>query len=301
MPRVPRLIVPGVVYHLIARFVDRQWFITNDEERALYIRLLGCAVRASDWRCLAYAVMSNHVHLAVIAGRERLDSWIRRVHSPFADFMNAAQGRIGPLFARGPKSRPVSPERVGDVIAYIHNNPVRALVVATAADSTWTSHRAYVGAVAAPEWLCVADGLARSGFANPSDFDRWTSDPTREGDESFSADLVDQDTPSRGAPGIPRTRPLPAEAMEIVRMSAAALDLPLSQLRSPRKGPKERAARRVAIRCAFAVGLTGVEIAFALGVTQQGVSAISRRGDDTDETEAVAQHVLSRLAKKLCE
>ena len=63
MPRKPRSNQPGVVYHLISRFVEREWFIKEEEEREYYVRLLGRALSESDWRCLAYAVMSNHIHL----------------------------------------------------------------------------------------------------------------------------------------------------------------------------------------------------------------------------------------------
>jgi hypothetical protein len=297
MPRVRRMIVPGVVYHLISRFVDRQWFITTDDERACYLRLLGRSLLMSDWRCLAFAVMSNHIHLALIAGRESLGSWTRRAHSPFADFMNMAHGRIGALFVRGPKSRPVAPERVGEVIAYIHNNPVRAGVVATAAASSWTSHQAYVGLVPAPTWLHVPDGLARAGFADPLDFDRWAADPARAAGDRVSAEMVDRDPQLRGAPGTARTRTVPVEAAAIVRLTAAALDLSLAEVRSPRKRRPEQRARQVAVRCATMAGLTGVEIASALGITQQGVSVIARRPDENGDMDRLARDVLARLAR----
>src|SRR5438067_2099143 len=103
MPRKRRVIVAGSVYHLISRFVDRDWFIRSELERDYYLQLLGPALETTDWRCLSYAIMSNHVHLAMVAGRDTLASWIRRVHSPFADWMNRSHERIGSIFVRGPK------------------------------------------------------------------------------------------------------------------------------------------------------------------------------------------------------
>jgi hypothetical protein len=50
------------------------------------------------------------------------------------------------------------------VIEYVHNNPVRAGVVARATESTWTSHRAYVGSIEAPAWLAADEGLGAAGF-----------------------------------------------------------------------------------------------------------------------------------------
>ncbi|MDQ3341572.1 MAG: transposase [Myxococcota bacterium] len=126
MSRRPRRFVCDRIYHLISRFVDREWFIRLPDERRFYLQLLGAALCATDWRCLAFAIMSNHIHLAMIAGTQKLDSWIRRVHSPFATAMNRSYDRIGPMFVRGPKDIEVDEHGVGAVIAYIHNNPVRA-------------------------------------------------------------------------------------------------------------------------------------------------------------------------------
>src|SRR5262245_19821839 len=112
MPRPIRHNVPGTVYHLISRFVDREWFVETPEERATYLRLLARAIQISDWLCLAYAVMSNHIHLAMLAGEQPLGPIIRQVHSPFADWMNRRHDRIGSMFVRGPKDYRVPPARI---------------------------------------------------------------------------------------------------------------------------------------------------------------------------------------------
>src|SRR5262245_43179245 len=114
MPRKPRSIRIGSAYHLISRFVDREWFIEQENEREHYLMLLGRALEESRWRLITYAVMSNHIHLGAIAGSDPLDRWIRRVHSPFADALNRARNRIGSIFVRGPKASSVEPIDVGN-------------------------------------------------------------------------------------------------------------------------------------------------------------------------------------------
>jgi hypothetical protein len=52
---------------------------------------------------------------------------------------------IGPVFADRLADIIVPQERTAIVIAYVHNNPVRARVVASPEMSSWTSHRAYLG------------------------------------------------------------------------------------------------------------------------------------------------------------
>src|SRR5690606_528268 len=103
--------------------------------------------------------MSNHIHLAMVAGSQPLYAWARRVHSPFATNLNIAKQRIGPMFVRGPKAYLIEAGGVASLISYIHNNPVRAKVCTTAADSDWTSHRAFIEDAAAPRWLCVQEAL----------------------------------------------------------------------------------------------------------------------------------------------
>jgi putative transposase len=172
MPRKPRVIIPGTVYHLIARFVASEWFIRSKLERGWYLQLLGAALRVSDWRCFSYAIMSNHVHLGVLAGAASLASLLREAHAEFAERINA-QTRVGAVFVRGPRSLAVHPDGVATLIGYIHQNPVRAGVVSHPSDSDWTSHAAYAGLVEPPPWLDIELGLERARMPSGLALDRW--------------------------------------------------------------------------------------------------------------------------------
>ena len=144
---------------MISRFVASQWFVCDAHTRRTYLGLLGESLERTDWRCFAYAIMSNHIHLGVIAGYESLADWTRAVNRPFAEWMNVRHARIGAVFLR-PTALEVAPRGIGTLIAYIHCNPVRAGVVQRALDSDWTSHRAYAGRVEPPGWLDL-DAAAR--------------------------------------------------------------------------------------------------------------------------------------------
>jgi REP element-mobilizing transposase RayT len=308
MTRPIRCNAPGVVYHLVSRFVDRDWFISTEEERASYLRLLGRAVQESDWRCIAYAVMSNHIHLAMIAGEEPLGPWIRRVHAPFADWMNRAHDRIGTMFVRGPKDYATPPDDVARLVAYIHNNPVRAGVVRVASESTWTSHLAYLGRVPAPPWLDVAEGLSRSGFSDAAEFDRWVStgremqpvDLTRMRRAARRRGAIEVGTPTSGAdPKIPLVaRPwahLRLDPRVVVEAVADELNLPVSELCSRRRSQDILIGRRIAVHCGLALGLCGADMAAALGVSQQATSKIRRQGCHEPGLVAVRDRVLEAI------
>jgi hypothetical protein len=289
--RVARKIVPGVVYHVIARFVDRKWFFKRDEERERYLRLLGHALRQCDWVCLAYALMSNHIHLAMIAGRTSLESWARRVHSPFANWMNATYKRMGPMFVRGPKAGAVLPEGEGRVIAYIHNNPVRAGVAKYASESRWTSHRAYVGLENAPPWLDVVEGLRRVGLERPEDFDEWVNvtpgesghiDMRRVRKQARRLGAVEVATPTFGPTSLVPLVARPGshiriEPRRVVQITAAALGLTELDICSPRRDRRITMARLVAVHAAITAGLSGTQIACCIAVSPQAVSQLRKR------------------------
>jgi hypothetical protein len=129
----------------------------------------------SDWKSIAYAVMSNHIHHALVAGRDPLRSWLGEAHGPFAEWINERQQRIGAVFVRGPNVIGIQPAGVASVVAYIHRNPVRAGVVAMANDTSWTSHRGYLDPSSKPAWLDTTLGMELMRFADPGAMDTWVN------------------------------------------------------------------------------------------------------------------------------
>ncbi len=305
--RTIRTSVPGVVYHLISRFANGHWFMKGDEERTQYLSLLGRGLSDSDWSCISFALMSSHVHLGVIAGESPLESWAKRAHTPFAMLINAREERFGSVFARGPKDHAVPPHRIGALIAYIHNNPVRAGVVESPAESTWTSHRAYLGTAAAPRWLQVDKGLALSELATVKEFDAWVrtnpEDPSRElvglrrrGNELGQFEFG---TPtSDGRIAMPLLgRPWTATRIDprwVVAVTAAIFNVERADLSSRSRSPVIVAARRIAIHAAIALGVSGYDIGITIGLSKSAVSKIKLTKLDGVMT-GLQQRVIERV------
>ena len=312
MPRPLRFLEPRTAYHLIFRFVAGEWFIRTDEERERYLYLLRRSLVESDWRCLAYAIMSNHIHLVMIAGLTPIASWLRRVHAPFAGWINERSERIGAVFTRGPNDICVEPVGVSRVIAYVHNNPVRAAVVDDARSSDWTSHRAYLGE-SRQRWLHVDEGLELSGFADRDAFDVWVrSAPQVRPDVDLSIvqrtlharRRLDAATASCGVDSHTRGLPVRHTSLErvdphaIVDATAAELGLSYSELCSRKRSSKVVHARRVVVETAQRLGVSPVEIAGALEISSQSVyrlrAAMSDQRGDTP-SQRVGQAVQSPL------
>jgi hypothetical protein len=287
--RTARQNKPGSVYHVISRFVDRDWFFRRDEERSMYLCLLGRALAKTDWRCFSFALMSNHIHLGVLAGRQPLGSWTKAVNAPFAIWMNQRHNRLGSIFADRPKDHPILPSKVGELIAYHHNNPVRANVVSHAFQSTWTSHRAYLGR-ARYDWLDLDLGFELSGLRNGAELDRFVRKTpgesgelrlerfrrvTRRGNITLATPMATRDgtiVPLVARP-FATIRVNPRALLEAV---AATLGISMMLLCSQRRLPVVVAARAIAVHVALAVGITVSDVASVLSVTKQSVSRIAK-------------------------
>ena len=186
---------------MISRFVNRQYHLDDSGGREKYLELLAAAMEKTDAVLLAYCLMSSHVHLVLRAGKEPLERMMKSIHSGYAGWFNRGKKRRqGPVFAG--RYRAILVEEDAYLLAlvrYVHNNPVRARIVDEARRSNWSSHRAYVGDVEAPEWLNCGGVLSlfneKAGWARRQ-FDRFVLDGR---DEKRRKDLngEEQDSASR--------------------------------------------------------------------------------------------------------
>jgi putative transposase len=157
MPRRPRYEEAGAVHHVYARGVNRRTIYEDEQDRHVYLDLLGYIVREWRWDCLAYCLMTNHVHLLVRTREPNLGEGMQRLHSLYAQGFNQRHGRVGHLFQdRYGSSRLWSEARVRHIARYIAANPVAAGLCADAADWEWGSFGA-IASGESPQWLARPD------------------------------------------------------------------------------------------------------------------------------------------------
>jgi hypothetical protein len=294
--RVARLTVPGSVHHIISRIVDHRWLIGEDlEARQRYLHGVDRAFARTDWTWLSYGVMSNHFHLAALAGEMPPEYWLKRAHSPFGQWLVGRNNGLGQAFAQRPTILVVSPSDVARVIAYIHNNPVRGGVIARAnqASSAWTSHRAYLEQERPFENLDVALGLRLCGFDCTSvgrcAFDAWVDERAADKEERLEMERIRRAARhigpvELGTPTIAKNSSVPIVARpytrlrltidpaQLIAVVARALGIRLDELTGPRGGW----ARRVAILAGQAHGLSITATSNALGISVQAGSKLIR-------------------------
>jgi putative transposase len=160
MSRPLRVQYPGAVIHISCRGNEQRDIFRNDGDRYLFLELLEAAVERFRWIVTAYVLMTNHYHLMLELTSETLSSGLQWLNSQYAQAFNRRHDRVGHLLQGRPDARLIEKETYHlNVLRYVVLNPVRAGMVAAAADYEWSSHRAVAGLASAPEWLDVAGVL----------------------------------------------------------------------------------------------------------------------------------------------
>lgn len=163
MARVLRLEGEGAVYHVIVRGNERRAVFRDDEDRRGYLDRLAKYRGRFGFRLLAFCLMGNHIHLAIERGPTKLSRVMLTLQSSYAQRFNRRHGRVGHLFQGRYKAFLIEKDRyLLALIRYIHENPVKAGLVAQAHEYEWSSDR-YYRRGKGPEWLDLDVVLALFG------------------------------------------------------------------------------------------------------------------------------------------
>jgi putative transposase len=145
MPRRSRCVLTGVPHHITQRGVDRCVTFSTEEDHQTYLRLLRDNLSDSEVRLLGWCIMTNHIHLVAIPGREdSLAVLFRRVHGRYAQYYNARSGRTGHLWQNRFFACGLSTSHLWRALAYVDQNPVRAGLVTRADEYRWSSAIAHL-------------------------------------------------------------------------------------------------------------------------------------------------------------
>ncbi|MDO8757186.1 MAG: transposase [Elusimicrobiota bacterium] len=142
MGRRPRIHFNGAIYHVWSRGVDRRPIFVDDGDRRAFLDALERVCSDASAELLAYCLMGNHFHLAIMVAGVSLAEIMRRVLTSYARGFNFRYERIGHLFqARYDAKICLTEAYLARVIPYILMNPVRAGLVSRAEDWPWSSLR----------------------------------------------------------------------------------------------------------------------------------------------------------------
>jgi putative transposase len=156
MARKPRDEVEAGLFHIYARGNEKREIFRTEADPAIYIRRLAVVTERMRWRCLAYCLMPNHVHLLVETVVPNMGEGVRLLHGAYAQGFNRRHRRDGHLFQGRYGAVPVTDdEQLATTVGYIATNPVKAGLVPEPEAWSWGSHRPLVRGEA-PRWLAIA-------------------------------------------------------------------------------------------------------------------------------------------------
>lgn len=147
MARLPRLVIPHQLHHIIQRGNDSKVIFVDRDDYAVFLGWLIQASKQFEVAIHAYVLMPDHLHLLATpsdeTGLSRMMQWLGRHYVPY---FNAKYHRSGTLW-QGRYRATVIQAAVYFLrcSSYIEANPVLAKLVAEASDYSWSSYQHHIG------------------------------------------------------------------------------------------------------------------------------------------------------------
>ena len=146
MPRKPRIEIGGGLYHIITRGNNRRKIFRSHDDYLRFITILELQKSKLPFYLYAYCLMPNHVHLLIEMQDDPLSRIMQRVLTTYSQYHNCKYKKVGHVFQGRYKSILCQTERyLGELVKYIHLNPVRARIVKRPERFEYSGHRAYLG------------------------------------------------------------------------------------------------------------------------------------------------------------
>ena len=142
------------VFHITGHSVWASRLYDDDHDRLDYLRELTRVIAELGWRCLAYCLMTNHVHLLLEVDEGTLPSGMQALNTRYACRFNQRKKLRGHVFGgRYGSNRIDTPDYLLAAFAYIVNNPIEAGLCSSPLDWPWSSYAATVGLAEPPSFL----------------------------------------------------------------------------------------------------------------------------------------------------
>jgi REP element-mobilizing transposase RayT len=302
MPRTARIDIPGILYHVIARGIERRDIFIDDDDRDSFVERLSALLEKTGTTCFAWALLQNHFHLLLRTSQVKLATFMRRLLTGYAVVFNLRHQRCGHLFQNRYKSLVCQEdEYLLELVRYIHLNPLRANVVPDlkALDCyRWSGHSVLIGkqqmkGQGVDHILSmfgnrisharhayrdfVADGISQGrrkdlvgglvGIGQSSDF---AGHNRILGAPEFVEEILSKE-PSLHR--IEACKPL----MEIIRKIAEEYEISERAIAGGNRSKVAVAARSAACRIAMEEGYSAAEVARYLGLSRYGVVVAGSR------------------------
>ncbi|HMP76408.1 MAG TPA: transposase [Kiritimatiellia bacterium] len=163
MPRKPRVLFEGALYHVTSRGNARQVIFHHDGDRERFVEQLGDRAATFGVVVHAFVLMDNHYHLLVRTPRGNLNRFMQCLNTSYALYSRYKHRRPGHVFQGRYKALVVAEEAyLLRLTRYIHLNPIKTAkwrkapaneVVSHLRKYRWSSYPSYAAGQANWPWL----------------------------------------------------------------------------------------------------------------------------------------------------
>lgn len=158
MARPLRIELSGGLYHVTSRGDRREAIFFSDDNRLVWLDLLGQVCSRFNWICHAYCLMTNHYHIVIETPEGNLAQGMRQLNGVYTQMTNRTHGRVGHVFQGRYKAIMVEKDSyLLELARYVVLNPVRAGMVNDVDEWPWSSYPAMIGSMPTPA-CCQAAG-----------------------------------------------------------------------------------------------------------------------------------------------
>lgn len=146
MARKPRLFIPYATYHVYCRVTRGEFVFADPADAALFLETLRDVRDRDGLSILAWCLMTNHYHLVLTTSSIPLWRTMARLQRTVSRKHNRRRKYLGRLWQSRYRARFIdSNDYFGQVVAYVHLNPVAAQLVTDPADYPLSGHREAIG------------------------------------------------------------------------------------------------------------------------------------------------------------
>lgn len=145
MPRKPRIISPGSIYHVTVRGNNQQKIFKSVSARLKYLAILRTLKERYKFKLYAYVLMPNHVHLLIVpCEKGSISEIMHDLNLIYAKYFKRKHNYSGHLFQDRFYSTIIDSETyLWTVSRYIHLNPVKAGLCKKPENFRWSSYNIY--------------------------------------------------------------------------------------------------------------------------------------------------------------
>jgi len=145
------VVIEGGLYHVYNRFARGEDVFADPEEAIEFVDLLREVKQRDELTVYAWALQSNHYHVALRTSAVPLSRSMQYLQGTFSRRFNRRWRRTGPLWQSRYQARVIDDQNYFDqLMVYIHLNPVRAGLVDDPIEHVFSGHRELMGRIRKP-------------------------------------------------------------------------------------------------------------------------------------------------------